>query len=295
MKEITEEQTTHNMLMELIAEECTIDTSIDIEYPPTALSLGEKTIQARGGEITYPIGLATYGNISYITAPPKSKKSFFVSLLASVYLSGGNNFGGKLKGHREGKCLIHFDTEQGTFHAARCFKRSEQMANIKDVGCYQTYALRTLSYSQRLDFIEWTLQQNKDNGKETGIVFVDGAADLVADVNDLQSCNEMVAKLMKLSTTFNCHIMVVMHQNFGSTKLGTGHLGSFLEKKAETVIELELNTTNKDWVTVLCRRSRGFPFDTFSFSINEFGLPFVVGEIYDPLEYFVPRTLTPNK
>ena len=60
--------------MELIAEECTIDTSIDIEYPPTALSLGEKTIQAKGGEITYPIGLATYGNISYITAPPKSKK-----------------------------------------------------------------------------------------------------------------------------------------------------------------------------------------------------------------------------
>ena len=79
MEKITEEQTTHNMLMELIAEECTIDTSIDIEYPPTALSLGEKTIQAKGGEITYPIGLATYGNISYITAPPKSKKSFFVS------------------------------------------------------------------------------------------------------------------------------------------------------------------------------------------------------------------------
>ena len=110
------------MLMELIKDECTIDTSMDIEYPPTALSLGEKTIQTKGGQLTYPIGLATYGNISYITAPPKSKKSFFVSLLASVYLSGGNNFGGKLKGHREGKCLIHYDTEQGHFHAARCFK-----------------------------------------------------------------------------------------------------------------------------------------------------------------------------
>lgn len=284
---MTEEETTHNMLMQLIKEECTIDTSLDIEYPELALSYGEKTIETKNGKKTYPTIISSLGNISYVTAPPKSKKSFFISLLASVYLSDGNNFGGNIKGHRDNKCLIHIDTEQGRWHAARCFKRAEQMANIKNVGCYQTYALRTLSYKQRLEFIEWTLQQNKDNGKDTGMVFVDGAADLVADVNDLPSCNEMVSKLMQLSTRFNTHIMVVKHQNYGSAKLGTGHLGSFLEKKSECVIELELNTTNKDWVTVMCKRSRGFPFETFSFSINEFGLPFVVGEIYDPLKYFV--------
>ena len=255
------------------------------------MSYGEKTIETKNGKKTYPTIISSLGNISYVTAPPKSKKSFFISLLASVYLSDGNNFGGNLRGHRDNKCLIHIDTEQGKFHAARCFRRSEQMANIKDVGCYQTYALRTLTYKQRLQFLEWTLQQNKENGKETGLVFVDGAADLVADVNDLPTCNEMVSKLMQLSTMYNTHIMVVMHQNYGSQKLGTGHLGSFLEKKAETVIELELNTVNKDWVTVMCKRSRGFPFETFSFSINEFGLPFVVGDIYDPLKYYVPKKL----
>jgi hypothetical protein len=288
---MTEEETTHKMLMELIKEECEIDTSIDIEYPELALSYGEKTIETKNGKKTYPTIISSLGNISYVTAPPKSKKSFFISLLASVYLSNGNNFGGNLRGHRDNKCLIHIDTEQGKFHAARCFRRSEQMANIKDVGCYQTYALRTLTYKQRLQFLEWTLQQNKENGKETGLVFVDGAADLVADVNDLPTCNEMVSKLMQLSTLYNTHIMVVMHQNYGSQKLGTGHLGSFLEKKAETVIEIELNTVNKDWVTVMCKRSRGFPFETFSFSINEFGLPFVVGDIYDPLKYYVPKKL----
>jgi len=288
---MTEEETTHNMLMQLIKEECQIDTSIDIEYPELALSYGEKTIETKNGKKTYPTIISSLGNISYVTAPPKSKKSFFISLLASVYLSDGNNFGGNLRGHRDNKCLIHIDTEQGKFHAARCFRRCEQMANINDVGCYQTYALRTLTYKQRLQFLEWTLQQNKENGKETGLVFVDGAADMVADVNDLLSSNEMVSKLMQLSTKYNTHIMVVMHQNYGSKKLGTGHLGSFLEKKSECVIELELNTTNKDWVTVMCKRSRGFPFETFSFSINEFGLPFVVGDIYDPLEYYVPKKL----
>jgi hypothetical protein len=291
MKEITEEQTTHNMLMELIAEECAIDTSSVMEYPPTALSLGEKTIQAKGGDITMPIPIGTYGNFSFVQAPPKSKKTFFVSLLASVYLSGGNNFGGKLKGHREGRCLMHFDTEQGHWHAQRVFKRVQDMSNTKEVGCYHTYALRTIGYKERLQFIEHCLEQNK--GKN-GLVVIDGVADLVSDVNNLEESNLCVQKIMQLSAKYDCHIITVIHSNYGSDK-PTGHLGSFLEKKTETQIQLEINTVNKEWITVSCKRSRGYAFDTFSFSINEFGLPFVVGEIYDPLEYFVPRTLTPNK
>ena len=46
---------------------------------------------------------------------------------------------------------------------------------------------------------------------------------------------------MRISTQCNVHIICVIHQNYGSQKLGTGHLGSALEKKAETVISLELN------------------------------------------------------
>ncbi len=291
MKEITEEQTTHNMLMELIAEECAIDTNDVMEYPPTALSLGEKTIQAKGGDITMPIPIGTYGNFSFVQAPPKSKKTFFVSLLASVYLSGGNNFGGKIKGHREGRCLMHFDTEQGHWHAQRVFKRVQDMSNTKEVGCYHTYALRTIGYKERLQFIEHCLEQNK--GKN-GLVIIDGIADLVSDVNNLEESNLCVQKIMQLSAKYDCHIVTVIHSNFGSDK-PTGHLGSFLEKKTENQIQLEINTVNKEWITVSCKRSRGYAFETFSFSINEFGLPFVVGEIYDPLEYFAPKTLTPNK
>ena len=288
---MTEEETTHNMLMELIAEECTIDTATVMEYPPTALSLGEKTIQSKGGDITMPIPIGTYGNFSFVQAPPKSKKTFFVSLLASVYLSGGNNFGGKIKGHRDGRCLMHFDTEQGHWHSQRVFKRVQDMSNTKEVGCYHTYALRTIGYKERLQFIEYCLEQNK--GKN-GLVIIDGIADLVSDVNNLEESNLCVQKIMQLSAKYDCHIVTVIHSNYGSDK-PTGHLGSFLEKKTETQIQLEINTVNKEWITVSCKRSRGYAFETFSFSINEFGLPFVVGEIYDPLEYFVPKKLTPNK
>ena len=284
---MTEEQTTQNMMMELIKQECTVDTSEVMEYPPTALSYGEKTIQTKKGDLTFPIPIGTYGNFSFVQAPPKTKKTFFISLLASVYLSGGNNFGGNIKGHRDNKCLIHFDTEMGHWHSQRVFKRVLDMANIKEEACYQTYALRTINYKTRIQFIEHIL---KENGDKNGLVLIDGIADLVSDVNNLEESNLCVQKLMEWSAKFNCHIVTVIHSNYGSDK-PTGHLGSFLEKKTETQIQIEANTVNKEWITVSCKRSRGYSFDTFSFSINEYGLPFVVGEIYDPLEYYVPKKL----
>ena len=64
----------------------------------------------------------------------------------------------------------------------------------------------------------------------------------------------------------------------------TGHLGSALAKKSETIIELEQNTVNKDWITVHCKQSRNYAFDTFSFEVNDYGLPLVVDDLYDPLK-----------
>tara|TARA_R110002020_G_scaffold1878_1_gene8605 strand:- start:9498 stop:10361 length:864 start_codon:yes stop_codon:yes gene_type:complete len=280
---MTEQKTTDNMLMELIKEECFIDTSKFMEYPPIALSLGQTTIKTKDGDKDLPIPIGTYGNFSFVQAPPKTKKTFFISLLASVYLSGGNNFGGKMRGYRDNKCLIHFDTEQGHWHSQRVFKRVQDMANMQDFGCYHTYALRTINYKQRMQFIEYCLEENKD---KNGLVIIDGIADLVSDVNSIEESNLCVQKIMEWSARYKCHIVTVIHSNYGSDK-PTGHLGSFLMKKTENQIQLEANTVNKEWITVSCKNSRGYAFETFSFSINEFGLPFVVGEIYDPLKYFV--------
>ena len=74
---------------------------------------------------------------------------------------------------------------------------------------------------------------------------------------------------------YNIAIITILHQNFDSAK-PTGHLGSFLEKKAETQIQLERNTINKDWITVKCKRSRNTPFEDFSFKLNEIGLPEII-------------------
>ena len=270
------------LYMQLLEDECIINTTDIVEYPPVAISMGETTITSLKGTKTLPIPIGTYGNFSFVQAPPKTMKTFFISLLASVYLGGSNKFGGDLKGHRNNKCLIHFDTEQGKFHAQRVFRRVVDMNGGNDVGCYHTFGLRTVGFRHRVEFIEYYLKEKieKDN---VGLVVIDGIADLVSDVNDLEQSNNVVQKIMEWSQKFSCHIITVIHSNFGSDK-PTGHLGSLLEKKTETQIQLETNTVNKDWITVKCKRSRGYAFDTFSFKVNNVGLPEIIGNLYNPLE-----------
>ena len=278
---MTEKETEQNMLMEFIADTCYIDINKKIDYPPVCLSYGEKVLQSEKGDSIIPIALGTYGNLSVITAPPKTKKTFFVSLLASAYLSGTNIYSGDIKGHRGSGELIHIDTEQGAWHCSKVFRRPLDMDSNIPKDKYHTFALRTIGYKERLEFIEYYL---KEKITEPSLVIIDGVADLCADVNNIEQSNHLVSALMRLSQQQNVHIICVIHQNYGSQKLGTGHLGSALEKKAETVISLEANTVNKDWVTVKCGRSRGYCFDTFSFEVNEKGLPTIVNDLYDPLK-----------
>ena len=75
---MTDKQIEHEMLMQLIQEDCYVDPKKKLEYPPVALSFGEKLLKSKKGDTLLPIGI-TYGNISTVTAPPKTKKTFFVS------------------------------------------------------------------------------------------------------------------------------------------------------------------------------------------------------------------------
>ena len=84
---MTEEQNEHYLYMQLIEESCFVDTNEQIEYPPVALSYGEKLLKSKKGDTLLPIPICSYGNISCVSAPPKTKKSFFISLIIfSTYI-----------------------------------------------------------------------------------------------------------------------------------------------------------------------------------------------------------------
>jgi len=276
---LSEEESVQYLIMQSIEQDCKVDPHKKIEYPPVALSFGEKLIKTSKGDLLLPIGIGTYGNFSFIQAPPKTKKTFLVSLLASVYLGTQNKFGGNIKGHRENRDVIHIDTEQGKWHCQKVFKRVLDMNDIDYSKNYYTFGLRTIGYKDRINFIEYCLEHKAPN---PGLLILDGIADIVSDVNNIQESNACVQKIMEWSENYNVHIICVIHSNFGNDK-PTGHLGSALEKKTETQLQLETNTVNTEWTTVKCRRSRGYSFETFSFKVNANGYPEIIGDLYDPL------------
>ena len=263
-----------NNKFNLLYQKTYVDPEESLEYPPVALSYGQYKIRDK----FYPIPIGTYGNFSFIQAAPKSKKTFLVSMLCAVYLSGTNKLTGNLKGHRNGLKLVHFDTEQGRFHAQKVFRRVLDISG-QNRTFYDTYALRVLSVQERIEFIELYLQKYSN---ELGVMVIDGIADLVLDVNDIKESSEIVQRILRWSEKYNIHIICVIHTNFNSTK-ATGHLGSHLEKKTETQIQLNVNEDNDSIVKVSCKRSRSFAFEEFFFEVNSDGIPIIIDKIDDIL------------
>ena len=270
-----QDQNDHLMFMQSIQEECVIDINKKIEHPPVAISFKTKEVSTKDGLKSFPIPIGTYGNFSFVQAPPKSMKTFFVSLLGSAFCNPKGKYTKGMSSFRDNKHFVHFDTEQGEWHAQRVFKRIQWMNKGLKLDFYHTFALRKISYRSRIDFIEYYLDCMREEGKEIGLVVIDGVADLVSDANNLEESSAIVQKIMAWTTIYNCHIVTVIHSNNGSDK-PTGHLGSFLEKKAETQIQLSRDENKLGAITVSCKRSRNTPFEQFDFKLDEQGLPKVI-------------------
>ena len=275
----TEDDEVKRMLMLQLEEDASIDVEEVIKYPPVAISCCIYQDRNFDGSYTeYPVPIGTDGNFSFVQAFPKVGKSFFMSLLVSAYQSGSNGYTGKIKGHRRGRKIIHFDTEQGRFHVSKLARRPLVMNQLQNDKDYHIYAMREFGWKSKIDFIEHILFDKFENEK-IGLVIIDGCADLCSDVNNMEQANNVAEKLLQWSGKLNCHLTTIIHQNFGSDK-PSGNLGSALEKKAESQIKLEKNNANKGWVTVECKRSRNRPFETFSFQINDNELPEFINNDY---------------
>jgi hypothetical protein len=247
-----------------------IDIDKILKPQPVAISIGVS--KYKGND--YPIPFGSYGDFSCIVGASKSKKTFLKSLLTACYIGGNSNeYASEINGHnQQGKWVIDIDTEQSEYHAQRVFRRVAEMVGTNPKN-YKPFALRTLSANERFKFIDWIFNESQYKGN-IGLLIIDGVADLVNDVNNLEASNEVAQKLLKWSGNENCHIITVLHRNFRSNK-PTGHLGSAVLKKAETVVFVE---KDGDAVLVTSEYSRNQPFEDFAFEVNAAWLPCVINE-----------------
>tara|TARA_R110002051_G_scaffold315322_1_gene393585 strand:- start:461 stop:1285 length:825 start_codon:yes stop_codon:yes gene_type:complete len=242
-----------------------VDVREKLDSPPLALSIGGH--EYRGEYV--PSRFGTYGNFSCIVGASKSRKSFLKSLLSASYIGGQSiEYAPEIQGYRDSeKFILDFDTEQGKFDSQNTFKRTCRIVGSCN-DLYKPFSLRKFGFNERLEFIEYCiLDKFKD---KVGLVLIDGFADLVSDTNDLTQANEMVQKLMMWTDVSQCHLIGVIHQ-VGDTQKATGHLGSAIQKKAETVCFLKY--IDKTTTQVHFKYNRGYPIDDFEFAVGMDGLP----------------------
>ena len=138
---------------------------------------------------------------------------------------------------------------------------------------FKVYALREVETTERITIIEEVIK-----AKEPEIVFIDGIRDLLIDFNNIQQSHEIISRLLRLSGTYNCAIVCVLHTNKSSSDFNMrGHLGTELLNKSSDVLEVEKTDSN---FIVRHSDSRNMETGMWAFCFDEEGL-LKEGEVQD--------------
>ncbi|MCP4984900.1 MAG: AAA family ATPase [Colwellia sp.] len=246
---------------------CLVDVSLELPPPPVALSIGTYAYK----DNVYPIPFGTYGNFSCLVGASKSMKTFLKSALIAGYIGGqSSHYFPDLKGHNiRGKFVIDVDTEQSLWHTQRVARRVCEMVGA-NYGMYKPFTTREYDAKIRFQFIEWIMMESEYRN-DIGLITIDGAADIMDSVNDLDEANKITQGMMKWTTKSNAHLSTILHRNHGSDK-PTGHLGSSIMKKAETVAFV---TRDDELTKVTPNYCRNHPFNEFHFELDTNYLPII--------------------
>ncbi len=229
-----------------------IDASVVIPDPVPIIS--------RYGSI-----IASEGNISAIVGAAKSKKTFLCTALIGAMLrpNGTAAFGITPKQ----VMVLWVDTEQSASHVQKVVKRIHRMANVPENEPYdmlKTLTLREIEPKERFSILRDAIAYYRPR-----LVVVDGIADLMYNSNCIEESDAVVGEFMALSTEYNCHIMSVLHANPNSDK-ARGHIGSTLQRKAETMVYVRKVGECSVVEPQFCRNEE---FAPFAFHITEEGMP----------------------
>jgi hypothetical protein len=194
------------------------------------------------------------GNLTSIEAQIKSGKSSFVSaLLASIIGQQGIDYlGCRSDGNPRKLALVHFDTEQSRGHHHKLILRALSRARLdRPPSYFYSYLFTGLGYAEMRQLLEVSLERAATAHGGIHSVFIDGLADMVVSPNDDIGAFKFVRDLQEFALEFSCPIIGVLHLNpaaEGDFSKSRGHLGSELNRKAESVIRL---MKDKDEVTTI--------------------------------------------
>ncbi|MDY4550868.1 MAG: AAA family ATPase [Parabacteroides sp.] len=212
-------------------------------------------------------GCFSKGNLHAIKAKPKHGKTTAIYLMCVGMLKEGG-WGVLSAGIEKPKILI-IDTEQAERDAQEKYVTALEMAGLPIEDRYdrlEIYSLRSQTMQEKRDTIEHVIKV-----KQPDIVFIDGIVDLLADFNDVKASQELIERLMQLSTKEivgkDVAIVCVLHTNKNSEDNNMrGHLGTMLQQKASSTFMI---TKSNGIFTVTNTESRHGEVPSWSFCYDD--------------------------
>lgn len=215
-----------------------------------------------------PIG--SRGNILAITGKAKSRKTVVASGIATSAFKKEGGFLGFTADLQPEDEILHIDTEQGYYHyygsVVRIFRDADLGKNIPNN--FHSIHTRDATVDLRIEILEYMFAKIKPR-----VAILDGVTDFVKDLNNQEEATRLGEILLRLSYQYDALIIVIIHTT-KTTGFMTGAVGTYFEKKAQTVIKVERDDDKEekgspDISHVSCQYARDKGFASFSIRYEE--------------------------
>lgn len=221
-------------------------------------------------QVDYSV-IGTLGNFSASTGKAKSKKTFKVCAIVAAALTNGTVLKYTASLPDSKRKILYVDTEQSPYHCIRVIERILRLAGLpldRQPDTFEFLALRRYTPQYRIAIIEKAIYETEG----LGLVIIDGIRDLAYDINSPSEATTLISKLMQWTDERQIHIHTVLHQNKGDDN-SRGHIGTELNNKAETILQIAKDDFDKDTSIVSAVHIRAIEFEKFAFRINDTALP----------------------
>ncbi len=183
------------------------------------------------------------GGLTLLSGQSGNGKTMTLAMMISAIFKGSYgklNLGTMI----ENPTVLYVDTEMEKYNTQR------QMNRIYSI-CYWEFRQPKEQFKiLRLRDTDNVVERWKKTLKAIDMVkptfcFLDGLIDIVADFNNNVECQSLIYKLMKAASWYDMAVIGIIHLNPGGEKMA-GHLGSFGERKAVTVLNTRKEKNGED-------------------------------------------------
>lgn len=239
--------------------ESTTNINDFIFNPNSDISTEEIILSVQGKNI------GSSGNVVIITGKPKSRKSVVAHAIIGAGLSHKSVLGIECNLPNKLDQIILVDTEQSKHDLKRSLHRMQKMIGLEDLPenftCYTTRQLDP-------DKIKKLLLEVVKN-KNVKLIIIDGGLDLINNMNDVIETKQTIDFIKNFLDLNNICMVLIVHQS-KTTNFTIGHFGSFLDRFAQSNIEVKkLDNGNSEISAQLMRSDENFKPYEFYFNYND--------------------------